>query len=164
MVQPAEVEVALLAAHPHLVPDVGDMRWREWGSGEDPAEAWTQLTARESGRDRLPVSLVAIDPWGRAAGAVALGGSDDALTEGQRADRTPWLLGLIVRSDCRHQGIGRRLVDALEELARERAFSTVWVATGGGAVDFYRHCGWSDEEELTLSKGGWLNHVLSKRL
>ena len=40
----------------------------------------------------------------------------------------------------------------------------MWVSTGGHAVEFYRRCGWSDEQELTLTKGGWLNYVLAKTL
>ena len=140
------------------------MRWREWGYGEDTPERWTEITARESGRDHLPVTLVAMDASGGATGAVALGEADDALTERERSDRSPWLLGLVVRPDCRQQHVGRRLVSALEDLAANHGFPTVWVATGSHAVEFYRRCGWSDHEELTLAKGGWLNYVLAKQL
>jgi GNAT superfamily N-acetyltransferase len=162
--QPVEVEIALLAEHPDLVSQVGEMRWREWGYDEDSLDAWTQVTARESGREHLPVTLVAVDGSGHAIGGVALGNSDDALTERERSGRSPWLLGLVVRSDCRRHGTGRRLVSALEDLARDRGFPTLWVSTGGQAVEFYRRCGWSDEEELTLAQGGWLNYVLARTL
>jgi GNAT superfamily N-acetyltransferase len=161
---PAQLNIALLAEHPELVPNVGEMRWREWGYGEDSPERWTDITVSESGRDYLPVTLVAIDASGHASGAVALGDADDALTDQERSDRSPWLLGLVVAPSCRQQGVGRRLVTALEDLARDRGFPTVWVATGDDAAEFYRRCGWSDDEELILTNGGWLNYVLSKRL
>ena len=134
--RPVKTDIALLAAYPALTPQVGEMRWREWGYGEDTPEAWTEITARESGREHLPVTLVAMDASGRATGAVALADSDDALTERERSDRSPWLLGLVVRYDCRRQGIGRRLVSALEDLARDHGFPTVWVARGwrGGVL------------------------------
>lgn len=81
--------VARLFDHPQLISHIGEMRWREWGDGESSPERWTQVTAGENEHDRLPVTLIAIDDTGRAAGAVALGNSDNALTETERADRSP---------------------------------------------------------------------------
>jgi GNAT superfamily N-acetyltransferase len=158
------INLARLAQHPHLVSQVGEMRWREWGHEEASPERWTQITARENESNRLPMTLVAIDELGRAAGAVALGKSDDALMEGERSGRSPWLLGMVVRSDCRGLGVGRRLSAAVEELAGSKSFSVLWVATGPDAVAFYRRCGWTDEEELRLIKGGWQTFILSKVL
>lgn len=159
-----ESSVALLADHPDLVSQVGEMRWREWGHGETSLETWIDITARETGRDQLPVTLVALNEPATALGAVALGTADDALTEEERQLREPWLLGLVVRRDRRHLGVGRRLVLALEELARDRGFSEVWVATGSDAVQFYQHCGWAVRERLVLAHGGWTNYVLYQRL
>ncbi len=163
MAQPI-ITLAPLAEHPDLVSQVGELRWREWGHDEATPEHWTRITARENESHRLPMTIVAIDELGKAAGAVALGESDDALTEGERSGRSPWLLGMVVRSDCRGLGLGRRLSDALEDLARSRSYPVVWVATGPDAADFYRRCGWADEQELTLVKGGWQTFVLSKGL
>ena len=66
------VSVYLLADHPHLVPAVGEMRWKEWGNepGREDLRWWVDVTAREAGRDALPVTWVAIDDRGRAVGAV----------------------------------------------------------------------------------------------
>ncbi|MDQ6686839.1 MAG: GNAT family N-acetyltransferase [Actinomycetota bacterium] len=147
-----------------MISHIGEMRWREWGDGESSPERWTQVTAGENERDRLPVTLVAIDDTGRAAGAVALGNSDNALTETERADRSPWLLGLVVGSEYRGLGIGRYLVAATEDLAMAHSYHYIWVATGPHARDFYKHCGWTVEQELTLAKGGWPTSVLSKSL
>jgi N-acetylglutamate synthase-like GNAT family acetyltransferase len=153
-----------LADHPDLVSQVGEMRWREWGQGETPLGTWIAVTARETGRDDLPVTLVALDASGRALGAVGLGMTDDALTNEERQLRGPWLLGLVVHADRRHEGVGRRLVATLENLARERDFSEVWVATGNDAVGFYQRCGWALQEQLVLTRGGWTNYVLRQRL
>ena len=156
--------IALLADHVTLVPQVGEMRWREWGHGETSLAQWIGVTARENGREDLPVTLVALDGSGHAVGAVGLGAADDALTEEERRSREPWLLGLVVHRDSRHRGIGRHLVAALENLARERGFVDLWVATGDDAVGFYQRCGWSVQEKLVLTNGGWTNHVLCRQL
>jgi GNAT superfamily N-acetyltransferase len=161
---PPESSIALLADHVTLVRQVGEMRWREWGYGETSLAEWIDVTSRENGREDLPVTLVALTASGRAVGAVGLGAADDSLTEEERRFRTPWLLGLVVHRDYRHQGIGRRLVAALENLTRERGFADIWVATGDDAVGFYQRCGWAVEEKLVLSKGGWTNHVLSQHV
>ncbi len=162
--KPPSFEVARLFDYPELISQVGEMRWREWGYGEASPERWTQVTARENENDRLPMTLIAIDETGSAAGALALGISDDALTESERADRCPWLLGLVVHPDHRGLGIGRYLVAATEDLARARSYPHIWVATGPDARDFYKRCGWTVEEELTLVNGGWSTFVLTKSL
>jgi GNAT superfamily N-acetyltransferase len=153
-----------LADHADLVPQVGHLRWREWGDEDLDPNAWITLTRQEAGRNHLPVTLVAIDPSGDAVGAVALGLTDGALNDHERRERSPWLLGMVVRSDARRQGVGRLLVSALERVAADRGYSQVWVATGKEAVDFYRSCGWVDEESLTLASTGVTTIILTKQI
>jgi GNAT superfamily N-acetyltransferase len=83
------------------------------------------------------VTWVAFDQSG-ALGAVGLGRFDI----GERRDRSPWLLGLIVRRDRRGSGIGRLLFARLERWAYSQGYELLWVATGGVAVGFYQRCGW----------------------
>jgi GNAT superfamily N-acetyltransferase len=87
----------------------------------DP-QSWIKVTAAEAGRDRLQITLVAIDSAGRAFGAVALGAADPELNDGERGDRSPWLLGLVVRQQDRRRGIGGLLVSKLERLAADPGF------------------------------------------
>lgn len=57
---------------------------------DDPSpQEWIETTRREAGRDDLPVTLVAMDGARHALGAVALGDADDAVTDEERAGRTP---------------------------------------------------------------------------
>ena len=155
------ISVELLADHPHLIPVVGEMRWREWGHAPEPErlEWWVDVTGQEAGRDELPVTWVAIDERGQAAGAVGLGRFDIE----ERRDRSPWVLGMIVLASQRGQGIGRRLMGALEAWAAQHGYSRAWVATGGPAVDFYRKCGWELVETFTRSSGE-MTSVLTKAL
>jgi GNAT superfamily N-acetyltransferase len=158
-----EIRIALLADRHELIEEVGLLRWREWGA-EDSVDSWIETTAREAGRTRLPITLVAVGDDGAALGAVALGDRDDALEEAERRGRTPWLLGLVVRPAQRGSGVGRRLVSAIEDLARDRGHGQLWVATGPQAVAFYARCGWLADEELVLARGGWPTTILTRAL
>jgi GNAT superfamily N-acetyltransferase len=154
------MSVLLLADRPDLIEAVGDMRWREWRrhSGRGQRAWWVDITRQESGRDALPVTFVAVDTLGEAVGAVGLGEFD--LEE--RRDRSPWVLGMIVRADRRGTGVGRALLARLQSFAAERGDARLWVATGDPAVAFYQRCGWRIEERLRQESGSETT-VLSRR-
>lgn len=97
-----------------------------------------KISAEEAGYDRLPVTWVAVDAHGQAVGAIGLAEFD--LEEAH--DRSPWVVGVIVAAHQRSTGIGSQLMATLEEFARFRGYSQLWVATGGRAVHFYQKCGW----------------------
>ncbi len=158
---PGPVTVELLADHEQLIPALGELCWREWGHPPEPTdlEWWVEVTAREAGRDRLPITWVALDERGGALGRVGLGEFD--LEE--RRDRSPWVLGMIVRPDRRGMGVGRLLLAHLEAWAGSHGYQQVWVATGGRAIDFYRQCGWELSETVERASGDAAS-VLTKRL
>jgi GNAT superfamily N-acetyltransferase len=145
------VTVELLADHPHLITVIGELRWREWGHAPEPERLdwWVDVTAKEAGRDDLPITWVAVDDVGQAVGAVGLGEFDIE----ERRDRSPWVLGMLVDVEHRGFGIGSQLMGALESWARQRGYPRVWVATGGRAVDFYQKCGWQLTEVLQRPSG-----------
>lgn len=127
------------------------MRWAEWGHPPEPEDPtwWVDVTRREAGRDGLPVTWVALDERGEALGAVGLADYDID----ERQDRSPWLVGMIVRTDRRGRGIGVQLVAHLEAWASIHGYKRIWVATGGQAVDFYRTCGWQSSETFERATG-----------
>jgi GNAT superfamily N-acetyltransferase len=147
---PESVAIDLLADHARLVPVVGQMRWREWGHPPEPEDPawWVDATRREAGRERLPVTWVALDAHGEALGAVGLAEYDIE----ERRDRSPWLIGMIVRRDLRGRGIGRRLAARLEAWAGEHGYRQLWVATSP-APGFYQKCGWQPVETLARTAG-----------
>ena len=155
------ITVELLADHERLIAARGEMCWREWGHAPEPENLdwWIETAAREAGRDRLPITWVAIDRDGEAIGAVGLGDFDIE----ERRDRSPWVLGMIVRQDRRGQGIGRLLLARLADWARARGYARVWVATGGPAIEFYRACGW-ELVETVERRAGDAATVLTKPL
>ena len=140
----------MLADEPELIGAVSDMRWREWGHAPDPEDPqwWLATTTREAGRDFLPVTYVAVDSDGEPAGAVGLAEYD---LEDWR-DRSPWVIGMIVRRDRRRSGIGRALLQQVERWAADRDIRQLWVATGE-AADFYRRSGWLPTHTATTGPG-----------
>jgi GNAT superfamily N-acetyltransferase len=155
------ITIQLLADNRHLVPAVGEMRWKEWGHPPEPESLdwWVDVTAREAGREELPITWAAINQHGQAVGAVGLGQFDIE----ERHDRSPWVLGTIVSVQDRGLGIGGKLMRALESCAYQHGYSRAWVATGGRAVRFYQKCGWELAEIVNRSSGEVLS-VLTKSL
>jgi N-acetylglutamate synthase-like GNAT family acetyltransferase len=143
----ASVQITLLADRPDLIPAVGHMRWAEWGHWPESTSLadWVDVTRSESGRDELPVTFVAVEESGAAAGAVALGQYEPD----ERRDRSPWIMGMIVRPDLRGLAIGRLLLQTLTtSAAAEHGYQQFWVATGNDALGFYQACGWTAVESF----------------
>jgi GNAT superfamily N-acetyltransferase len=143
--------VQLLADNKHLIDQVGEIRWREWGHPPEPQDRgwWVDITAKEAGHESLPITWVAVDDGGSAVGAVGLGEFDIE----ERRDRSPWVLGMIVRADLRGCGIGSMLMEQLHTWAAQTGFGEAWVATGGRAVLFYEACGWEQTETIERESG-----------
>ena len=143
--------VKLLRDQPHLIPNVGELRWREWGYEPEPVtrEWWVATTRREAGREQLPVTWVAVSARGEALGAVGLADFDIE----ERRNRGPWVIGMIVRPESRGLGVGRRLLSHLEACAGRRGFRQLWVGTGGPVVGLYQQCGWLLVEVIVRSAG-----------
>ena len=155
-----QVSVRLLADCPTAMEAVADMRWREWGHPPEPEDPawWLETTAREAGRDQLPVTWVAHDVDGQVLGAVGL----DTYDLDERREVSPWVTGMIVRRDRRGEGVGRVLMRQLERWAAEHQIAEAWVGTDL-AAGFYRRCGWTSQEIFTTSAGLEMT-VLYKRL
>jgi GNAT superfamily N-acetyltransferase len=135
--------LGLLADQPELIAEVGVLRWRAAGEG-GTAGPWIESTARDAGREQLPVTLVAMDLDGQAIGAVTVGESDDS---GGCSTRAPWLVRMVVRPGERRCGVGRLMVSAAEDLARQLGHAALWVSPREEDREFYRACGWLDSDE-----------------
>ena len=153
--------LGLLADQPELIAEVGVLRWRAAGSVGTPGP-WIESTARDAGRDRLPLTLVAMDLDGHAIGAVTLGPEDDSLSA-SCGERAPWVVRMVVRPGDRLCGVGRLMVGAVEDLAREHGHGRLWVAAGDEWADFYRQCGWVDASDPEDTSGDG-SRVLSKEV
>jgi GNAT superfamily N-acetyltransferase len=93
---------------------------------------------------------------------VGLGPVDDEVSVAERAGRTPRIVGMIVAAESRKLGVGRQLLQNLQELAASFGHSRTWVATGHEAVGFYQRCGWTAVEHLRLESTGIPTTILTK--
>lgn len=163
MAIPGDLRVESLAEHPELVEQVGLLRWKEWAYGAQDPAPFIEVTAKEAGRSgELPMTLVAIDVAGEAAGAAGLDRVDDELSPAERAGRTPWIVGMVVRTENRRRGVGRQLLESLQDVAASLGHPRTWVATGDEAIGFYQRCGWAPTEHLRLESTGIPTTILMR--
>lgn len=159
--QRGDTTLMLHAERPDLVRQVAEMQWSEWGTspGRERLSWWIEANSRTTGRNQMPVGLVAVDEQDRVLGSVSLA----PVEHGELSDRGPWVQGMIVRSDRRGQGIGQMLVHALEAWASANGIARLWVCNEGPAVGFYERCGWLRTEVAALNSGDLVT-VLSRDL
>jgi GNAT superfamily N-acetyltransferase len=152
--------VTLLADSLTSAEAVAEMRWQEWGRPPEPEDPawWLETTIREAGREKPPVTFVARDVADDVLGAVGL----DTYDLDERHDTSPWVTGMIVRRDRRGEGVGRTMMQHLEQWAAEHRIAEAWVGTDL-ALGFYQRCGWTLQETFTRSTGQHMD-VLHKRL
>jgi len=141
--------IILLADRPDLAAAWAELHWREWGTepGREELSWWIADARRALHRERVPVAFLTLGADDTVLGGVSLHPFD--LEE--RRDRSPWIVGMIVRPELRGQGIGQALIAALETWAKQAGIGRLWVCTESAnrAVAFYRRCGYEFVEELT---------------
>jgi len=163
MAASCDLRVESLADHSELLEQVGLLRWKEWAYGAQDPAPFIEVTAKEAGRSgQLPMTLVAIDVVGDAVGAVGLDRVDNELSAAERAGRTPWIVGMVVRAENRKQGVGCQLLKSMQDVAASLGHPRTWVATGDEAVGFYQRCGWAAVEHLRLESTGIPTTILMR--
>lgn len=94
----------------------------------------------EEKKPKGPIVLVAREPAGRIVGTVQ---AQPAWAPNQphRAE----ICKMLVHRDARRQGLGRRLMEAIEQAAREAGWKLLTLdARGGGPAEaLYRAMGWT---------------------
>jgi GNAT superfamily N-acetyltransferase len=133
----APIEIAYLADHCHLVPMMAEAFTNQWpdyygpgGEGDAPSDLRACLH-----KERLPIGLVAVTA-GRFCGAAILRSKTES-----HAHLGPWLTALMVVPTHRRQGIGSRLIRAVEHLAFRLGHENLYARTGT-AVPLFRRLGW----------------------
>ena len=98
--------------------------WTPWYGPDGPGDATSDLAAC-TGRDALPICLVALSMAGDVLGTVAL----KPESVGSEYGVGPWLVALLVGKDHRGQGVGTALVDAIEAEAHRLGFASIYTST-----------------------------------
>lgn len=142
--------ITLLADRPDLAAGWAEMHWREWGDepGSEELLVWVEDALKAMGRTTIPVAFIAVGRDGEVLGGMGVHQFDPE----ERHDRSPWIVGMIVRADRRGEGIGQALIARLDAWTREVGIERLWVATEHASA-FYQRCGYQRVEELRLSSG-----------
>jgi GNAT superfamily N-acetyltransferase len=121
-----DVRIGYLVDHPEALPGLERLFQSEWAAyygAAGPGNARQDLVTY-SNRSQLPVAVVAFlgsEPCGIAALK-----ADSISTH---THLSPWIGGGMVAPQFRRHGIGARLVSALEDVARELGFTTLYSGT-----------------------------------
>ncbi len=137
-----DLRIELLPDHPEAIPILKSWFEEEWApyyGSEGPGDARGDL--REScNRNKTPIGLVAL-LGDVVAGTAAL--KEESVTT--YSHLTPWLAALLVGARFRRRGVAEQLIAAVEDTARQLAFSYIYVGIGEG----------SGTPETALRKRGW---------
>jgi aminoglycoside 6'-N-acetyltransferase I len=94
-------------------------------------------------------TLVAVTPEGNLVGFLELGTRSHA--EGSSSSPVPYVEGWYVEPDARGLGIGRRLLDAAEQWARDRGFlelASDAVLDNTTSIAIHKHLGFEETERI----------------
>lgn len=130
--------IAPLADHPDAIPALAagfHAEWRDHYGARTPADIEADF-APSLQRDAIPIALVALRD-GIAVGTATL--RADSITTHPHLG--PWLAAFWVHPAARGEGIGRRLIAAIEREARRLGHSRLYAGSGRAAPLFER-AGW----------------------
>ncbi len=136
------MNIEYLANHREVIPTLARWFYEEW-AWLHPERTYAdveRLITERAQKNRIPVALVAFDDE-ELLGTICLKVHD----MDTRRDLTPWLAGLYVSAQRRHQGIGAALVSAIEREACDFGINKLYLYTPE-SEDFYAKCGWQIKE------------------
>ena len=137
-----ELSIVPLNNDPRDLEIVAAWLFGEWGhleAGRSLEETLERLRQRAD-RTKPPLTLVAMAN-DRPVGTASLTPWDMRT----RPDLSPWLSSVFVDPESRGYGVGSRLVNAIEETARDLAIPTLYLFTPD-RENFYRRLGWETME------------------
>ena len=117
--------------------------WPGWYGPDGPGDAPRDL-ADAAQRERPPVAAIALCD-DVPCGISVLRPTDAAAAQ---TGYGPWVGGGLVRADLRRQGIGARLLTAMEGEARRLGFGTIYCSTHA-AQRLLERCGWELATTIT---------------
>jgi GNAT superfamily N-acetyltransferase len=120
-----------------------ESEWPDWYGPDGPGDAANDMEEAAQG-DRLPVAVIALR-GGVPCGISVLRPTDAAAAQ---TGYGPWVGGGLVRAELRGQGIGARLLGAIEGEARRLGFATIYCSTRR-AQRLLARCGWESMMEIT---------------
>lgn len=135
--------------HPlHEKPELADAcaAWSHgrWGVEEncrDFTQSMIPFAAAAIDNGQLPFTVIATDENGLPVGMASLWEDDDST----RPHISPWVASVFIHEKHRNQGLGRQLISAIEDVARENGFTEVHLKTST-TKNFYPLLGYTAKE------------------
>ncbi len=139
-----------LAEHVHLREEIARHLWHQWGipQGQLFADRLAMVTANSLDNPEYQ-SFVALDGETAAFLGTATYARHD---RADRLDLHPWLASAYTRPEARHRGIGRALVQTVEDFARAQGTHLLWLYTPD-KMHFYEQMGWTRNESFETALG-----------
>lgn len=133
------MHIELLANHPDTIPTLAEWFYEEWSHiyPSRTLQDFANSIAERVNTDRIPLALVAFEGQ-ELIGTICLKVHD----MDTRKDLSPWLAGLFVKEERRNQGVGTRLVRAVEAKAITLGIQRLYLWTPA-LERFYATLGWS---------------------
>ena len=105
--------------HPDYCTEIADYMYKEWGHLRDNSSVDRYISAINNrlNTDRLPLTIIAIDNH-KLIGFASIVDFDMDINR----ELTPWVSGVYVISEYRGFGIGKQLVNRLEQISNDLGF------------------------------------------
>ncbi len=138
------IEIKALYDCPEVIPTICAWHHEEWAylnPGRPLSNRIDEMQEHLEKKD-VPATYVAfID--GKPVGSASVLVSDMP----EKPDLTPWLASVYVLPTCRHQNIGRNLVQKIMDHVQNAGIKRFYLYTPD-REHFYRHLGWETIEKL----------------
>jgi GNAT superfamily N-acetyltransferase len=133
------MEIRSLADCPHLLPVIAQWHFGEWGHlyPGGTVDGWLDHLRTRMNADRIPMTVVALDPRRDPIGTAALTDHD---METHR-ELTPWLGGVYVVPTARRRGVASALIRHLMARVADLRIRDLYLYTNG-AEGLYQRLGW----------------------
>lgn len=133
------MKIEFLKENPVFFDAIAERMFQEWGhlhEGATIARYYNYLEEKRN-TDRIPLTIITKSRANGLLGFASLVSSDMEINK----DMTPWISGLFVLPEHRGKGIGRLMVNHLEQLARGFGFDKLYLYTFD-KEGFYRSMSW----------------------
>jgi predicted N-acetyltransferase YhbS len=132
------MQIEYLKDHTEYIPVIAKWFHQEWGHyyPELTIEDIEKGLHERTNKDMIPLTLVAVES-DEVIGTVSLKNHDMDV----RKQYTPWLASMYVRHDMRKKGVGAKLVEAVEDKAKDFGVKTLYLYTPD-ASEYYSQFSW----------------------
>lgn len=141
----SNLRIELLADHQEILPLLTKWFEREWWAHygpTGPGDAQSDLLSYAN-RHGLPVGVVALH--GNELRGITVLKAASIVTH---SHLSPWVAAGLVKLSCRRQGIGTKMLRAIEEVARHLGFARIYCGTSK-TTHLLNNCGWQFIEQTT---------------